>query len=358
MNLYPEIRVRRPAPAVWLAGLFNWLLVAALIAALLAYSSEARAETPVCTGTDMVAEIRDGDPALYADIVAEAAAAENGDNLLWRIAPREAGQAPSFLFGTMHVTDPRVIDLPDAVRAAFEATDTVVIESTDVIDQAAMMAALAAEPELTMFTDGTTLRSLIPAGDLEMVEAHLRQRGMPLGSVNRMKPWMLAAIVALPSCELERKTRGEPILDLMLAADAQAAGKEVAGLESVSDQLGAMASLPMDLHIEGLVETLRLGDRMGDVLETMIVLYRTERIGMFWPFFRAVLPSGADCRSGYAAFEEIMVNARNRTMAEGAEPFLKNGGAFIAVGALHLPGPEGIVALLRAAGYEVTPEPL
>ena len=245
-----------------------------------------------------------------------------------------------------------------AVREAFEATDTVVIESTDVIDQAAMMAALAAEPELTMFTDGTTLRSLIPADDLDMVEARLRERGMPLASVNRMKPWMLAAIVALPACELERKTRGEPILDLMLAADAQAAGKELAGLESVSDQLGAMASLPMDLHVEGLVETLRLGDRMGDVLETMIVLYRTERIGMFWPFFRAVLPSGADGRAGYAAFEETMVNARNRTMVRGAEPFLKNGGAFIAVGALHLPGPEGLVALLRAAGYEVTPEPL
>lgn len=351
-------RADKSAFAVWLVGLFNWLLVAALLAGFLVYAFEARAETPVCTGADMMAEISDSDPALYAEIVAEAAGTENGDNLLWRIAPREEGGAPSFLFGTMHVTDARVVDLPDAVRAAFEGSDMVVIESTDVIDQRAMMAALAAEPELTMFTDATTLRSLIPADDVEMVEARLRERGMPLASVNRMKPWMLAAIIALPACEFDRKARGEPILDLMLAEDAQAAGKELAGLESVSDQLGAMASLPMDLHIEGLVETLRLGDRVDDVLETMIVLYRTERIGMFWPFFRAVLPSGADGRSGYAAFEETMVNARNHTMAEGVEPFLQRGGAFLAVGALHLPGPEGLVALLRDAGYEVTPEPL
>lgn len=345
--------------AVWAAGIFNWLLVAALLAAILVFAGEARAQAvPVCTGSDMVAEIRDGDPDLYAAIAAEAAETENGDNLLWRIAPRQAGGQPSFLFGTMHVTDPRVVDLPGAVRTAFEAADTVVIESTDVIDQAAMMAALAANPELTMFTDTTTLRSLIPAEDVEMVETRLRERGMPLASVNRMKPWMVSAIVALPSCEFERKARGEPILDLMLAEDAQAAGKELAGLETVSDQLGAMASLPLELHVEGLVETLRLGDRVDDVLETMIVLYRTERIGMFWPFFRAVLPSGADGRSGYASFEEIMVNARNRTMASGAEPFLQNGNAFIAVGALHLPGPQGIVALLREAGYELTPEPL
>ncbi|MGY6707705.1 MAG: TraB/GumN family protein [Rhizobiaceae bacterium] len=344
--------------AIWLAGIFNWLLVAALIAAFLAFSGEARAATPVCTGTDMVAEIRDSDPELFAAIEAEAAKTENGSNLLWRVAPRQEGGAPSFLFGTMHVTDPRVVDLPATVREAFAASDTVVIESTDVIDQAAMMSALAAEPELTMFTDATTLRSLIPGDDVEMVEARLRERGMPLSSVNRMKPWMLASIVALPSCEFERKVRGEPILDLMLAADARAAGKELAGLESVADQLGAMASLPMELHVEGLVETLRLGDRVADVLETMVVLYRAEQVGMFWPFFRAVLPSGADGRSGYAAFEEIMVNARNRTMAEGADQFLEEGGAFIAVGALHLPGPEGLVALLRAAGYDVTPEPL
>jgi len=233
----------------------------------------------------------------------------------------------------------------------------VVIESTDVLDQAAMMAALAANPELTMFTDATTLRSLIPADDLPMVEATLRARGLPLSTINRMKPWMVAAIVALPSCEFERKTAGEPILDLLIAQQAQSSGKELAGLETVTDQLGAMASLPMDLHVEGLVETLRLGDKIDDVLETMVTLYRSERIGMFWPFFRAVLPSG-EAGAGYADFEEIMINTRNRNMAASAEPFLQEGSAFIAVGALHLPGPEGLVALLRDAGYTVTPEPL
>lgn len=78
--------------AVWAAGIFNWLLVAALLAAILVFAGEARAQAvPVCTGSDMVAEIRDEDPDLYAAIAAEAAETENGDNLLWRIAPRQAG---------------------------------------------------------------------------------------------------------------------------------------------------------------------------------------------------------------------------------------------------------------------------
>ena len=115
-----------------------------------------------------------------------------------------------------------------------------------------------------------------------------------------------------------------------------------------------MASLPMDFHMKGLVETLKLGDRMDDVIETMIVLYEREDTGMFWPLFRAVLPSSDGDEAGYAAFEETMITSRNRTMAENAEPILAKGNAFIAVGALHLPGPEGLVELFRKAGYTVT----
>jgi uncharacterized protein YbaP (TraB family) len=113
-----------------------------------------------------------------------------------------------------------------------------------------------------------------------------------------------------------------------------------------------MASLPMKFHIEGLVETLKLGDRADDVIETMVGLYLAGDTGMFWPFFRAVLPGAG--QGGYAAFEQTMVTARNRTMAERALPFLEKGKAFIAVGALHLPGEAGIVELLRKDGYTVT----
>ena len=49
-------------------------------------------------------------------------------------------------------------------------------------------------------------------------------------------------------------------------------------------------------------------------------------------------------------------SSRNKTMAESAEPILAKGNAFIAVGALHLPGPDGLIELLRKAGYTVTAE--
>jgi len=165
---------------------------------------------------------------------------------------------------------------------------------------------------------------------------------------------MLSAMVALPACEMARKAGGAPVLDVKLAKQASAAGKQVAGLESVADQLRAMASLPMDFHIKGLVETLKLGDRMDDVVETMIVIYEKEATGMFWPLLRTVLPEGSGEGIGYAAFEEALITGRNHTMAENAAPLLRRGNAFVAVGALHLPGPEGLIELFRAAGYSVS----
>jgi uncharacterized protein YbaP (TraB family) len=315
-------------------------------------AGRAHAATPACTGSDLLATLEKNDPALLERIRREAAATKNGEGLLWKI---ERGvEAPSFLFGTMHMTDPRVTGLTQAAMHALEASGTLVIETTDVLDEARMMAALAAEPELMMFTDGTTLASLLSPGDAAIVASALEERGIPEDSVSRMKPWMLSGMVALPACEMARKAGGAPVLDVMLARQASAGGKDVEGLETIADQLRAMASLPMEFHIKGLVETLKLGERLNDVIETMIVLYEREATGMFWPLLRAVLPEGSGDAIGYAAFEEALITGRNRTMADGAEPLLRRGNAFIAVGALHLPGPEGLIELLRAAGYRVS----
>ena len=59
--------------------------------------------------------------------------------------------------------------------------------------------------------------------------------------------------------------------------------------------------------------------------------------------------------AGYADFEKTMITSRNGVMVRNAEPILAEGNAFIAVGALHLPGPDGVIELLRRDGYVVTP---
>ena len=355
MNRAIALADRAASLSLRLLGALNLLFLAIFYFALLfAVTQGNAAQETGCTGENMLAQLESDDPAKLKAIREEASIVENGNALLWRI--EAVGVAPSYLFGTMHVSDPRVVQLPEAARAAFEQAQTVVIETTDILDQQKMMAALLAQPDLMMFTDETTLFSLMSPGDRAMVEAALSARRVPPASVAKMKPWMIASMVALPACELARKAAGAPVLDALLAEQAEAAGKNVAGLESAIDQLSAMASLPLDFHVQGLVDTLALGDRMDDVIETMITLYLDGRTGMFWPFFREALPSSdSDGDGGFADFEERMVTARNHTMVEGAQPFIRDGAAFIAVGALHLPGPDGVVALLRKAGFTLEP---
>lgn len=280
----------RHAPlALKLLAAANILFFLTFLAFLVIATQRAQAqELPACTGEDLLAALAVDDPGALKKIEAEAAQTPNGKGLLWKI--EKDGLEPSFLFGTMHMTDPRVTELPPMARKAFDDSATVVIETTDVLDQAKMAQAMLAEPDLMMFTDDTTLISLLSAEDRAIVEAGLKERGILLSSVNKMKPWLISAMVALPACEIARKAAGAPVLDIKLAEDAKRASKNLDGLETVTDQLRAMASLPMEFHLQGLVETMRLGDKMDDVIETMIVLYEREDTGMFWPLFAPRFP--------------------------------------------------------------------
>lgn len=312
---------------------------------------------PSCGGDNILVELADTNPAMLEKINAEAAKVPFGQSLLFKL--EKAGQEPSYLFGTMHMTDPRVVSLPKAAQDAFDQTDTVAIESTEILDPVQAQVTLMSKPELTMFTGSDRLSDYLAEDDKQVLAEGLAQRGLQLALIDRMKPWLLSGMLALPECEFARKQAGEAFLDLALAQSAEAQGKTLVGLETLIEQFDAMASLPMKFHVQGLVDTIALGDQVDDVLETMIVLYTEGRIGTVWPMLRATSEqygtSSPEAAAGYAQFEETMVNTRNLTMLERSLPILEDGNAFIAVGALHLPGEKGLAQLYQNAGYTVTP---
>ena len=77
----------------------------------------------------------------------------------------------------------------------------------------------------------------------------------------------------MPMCEIERKNRKEKVLDYLLGSRAISEGKALIGLESVKEQIGAMASLTLEFHLKSLEETVKLGDKIDDMMETMVQLY-------------------------------------------------------------------------------------
>jgi uncharacterized protein len=346
---------RRPESALRWIAMANTLFFASFLAVLLLASPKANAQDVACTGENMVSALQRDDPAAYAKLEAEEAATPNSAHRLWKI--EKAGLDPSYLFGTMHMTDPRVIDLTPEAKAAYDSAGTVVIESTEILDPQIAAKAMLARPDLIMFTDATTLTSLLSKEDADKLNKGLTARGIPLATVNKMRPWMIASMIALPACEMKRKQGGAPFLDIKLAQDAKAAGKEIDGLETITEQLDAMNAVPLEMHVKSLVEVVALGSKMDDVMETMIALYAEGRPGLIMPFMKSLSAQGLTSISdeAYGDFEEIMIAARNKVMAQRGEKILAKGNAFIAVGALHLPGEKGLVELFKANGYTLTP---
>ncbi|MBB3594439.1 hypothetical protein FHX08_004843 [Rhizobium sp. BK529] len=336
---------------LWLFAAFHMLLVAALLSVVFSVTTADAAEDN-CTGANLLTELQQKDPARYADAVKEADATPNGKGIFWKI--EKPGLKASWLLGTMHVTDPRVLNLPPRAQTAHDGADTIIIESDEILDEKKATASLLMRPDLMMFTDGTTIEKLLSPEDYTRLETGLKQRGIPLSAVSRMRPWMIASAVALPACEIARKAKGGQFLDQKIAADAAAEGKQVKGLETLAEQLQAMAELPVEFHLKSLIETLELGARMNDVVETMTDIYLSGDIGMTMPMLKTVTPEGSDEDSDYAAFEQRVILDRNKVMAERATPILAHGNVFMAVGALHLPGKEGVIELLRQQGFTVT----
>ena len=113
--------------------------------------------------------------------------------------------------------------------------------------------------------------------------------------------------------------------------------------------------MPFDTQVANLKLTLAMSERTEDLNETLITLYREHRIGEVWPLTQALSSDKALARTVIDEFQLRLIDERNIRMRDRALPLLEKGNAFIAVGALHLPGDNGLVALFREAGYTVTP---
>jgi uncharacterized protein YbaP (TraB family) len=264
---------------------------------------------------------------------------------LWMIA----GETPSFLFGTVHLPDDRVLALPDVVEAAFEATDALYTEIP--MNPTTMLASLSA----MQLANGKTLSDVLPAELVTRAEAYLERRGLSIALFSRFKVAFFAAQLTLLD-ELENLATRQP-LDAVLFSRASEAGKEARALETVDEQLAifdafdekeAAAMLRMTLdYLEGLDADSR------SPTEELIELYlEGDGEALASKMYEYFDPKDAFTRK----FVDLAITQRNRRMAERIDEWTKKEPDrvhFFAVGALHYPMDVGLIELLRTRGYEI-----
>jgi len=258
--------------------------------------------------------------------------------LLWRIEPAD-GAAASYLFGTIHSEDPRVLALPAPVLAAFDAARVLVLEVVPEPDVLAdSMAAMT-------YQDGRTLADVVPDVVYQDSIRALAARGLPEQVVRSFKPWAVMTLLSMP----EAKT-GD-FLDMRLYQRAVAAQKPVRGLESMQEQLAVFEHLSLSDQVALLRLTLASQGEFPALFEALIKAYQQRDLGALLDINDGYLDD-ADSEL-MARFEDTLVAARNERMAQRIVPMIRDGAQFVAVGALHLPGPGGLLERLSAAGNRV-----
>ncbi|MEN8761299.1 MAG: TraB/GumN family protein [Thiogranum sp.] len=268
-----------------------------------------------------------------------AAAADSFDSgLLWKV--ERAGTTSSYLFGTMHSDDPGVVKLPEPVQRAFDQAQSLTLEV--VLDPQSLLSMTSA----LLMTGGNTLESVIGRRLYERTVAVMDTRGMPEMLVANMKPWAVAVILMTPP------GNNGVVLDHVLYQSAVATGKEVHGLETVAEQMGLFDDLSREDQITLLEDTLDNLDIMGQLLDEIQAAYLDRDLKRLLELNEASMRDSDPQLA--ATFNRKVIVERNHRMAERMQSRLSEGQQFIAVGALHLAGEEGLLKLLSQRGYRLS----
>jgi uncharacterized protein YbaP (TraB family) len=260
--------------------------------------------------------------------------------LLWRVS-RE-GVAPSYVFGTIHVADPRVLDLPGPVNRALARSKRYYTESFQGEREAARFF------EAAQFEDGRRLEPLIGAGAYAKVAAMLRERQVPDEVIARLKPWAALANFTVTPEDYEKIT-----LDQKLIGLARGQKLRVLGLEGIEEQISVFERIPLDTQVELLKHALDHRDELVAMIEPTIQAWMKRDLAGVHAASDRVAERYPEIARHYRVLFRRVVENRSVVMAHRLFMPLREGRAFVAVGANHLYGGEGILALIERQGYRV-----
>lgn len=259
--------------------------------------------------------------------------------LFWQIS--QPNLKPSYLFGTIHSSDPRVTQLPSLVQHRFEQADSVTLEiNINLSEMVTSLFSLYLSPE-------QTLDKLMDKKEYRQIIDTLQEYGMPEEVTKRLKPWATMMIISMP------KPQSGQVLDALLYQKAQSLQKSIYGLETVEEQLAVFEGFSLDEQLTLLKGTLSYIDEMPKIMEELHTLYLKRDLNQLLAYSQDYMQD--DVHSVLIeTFMRRLIDERNVRMVERMETRLQEGNAFIAVGALHLPGEQGILNLLEKAGYQVS----
>ncbi|HSH72478.1 MAG TPA: TraB/GumN family protein [Methylophilaceae bacterium] len=265
---------------------------------------------------------------------ANSTSAETG--LLWKLeAPN--GKV-SYLFGTMHSDDRRINNFSPEITQALSDSDVFMMEALPPRD-----------PSIFLMPEGKSLAEMLTEKEFDKVRELADFHSMHIEAAMRMKPWLLAVVFDLP------KPQTPYAQDVQLNTLAQDKGKDVLGLEDASEHFAALDSFTLEEQLVMLRAVLKRSQKEKERdFESLIKAYIKGDLAKIAALDDKITGSILP-KELWARMRTRLLDERNVRMTERIASIASERSAFIAVGASHLPGDNGLIANLKAAGYKVSP---
>jgi len=259
-------------------------------------------------------------------------------SLLWKIEGKSL-PTPSYLYGTIHLICPSDFLLSDTLKGCLKQTERLTLEID--MDDPGLMMAMAKSMGMPK---GKQLKQLLDSTDYVRLNQYFKDSvGLNIGPFERAKPFMLMSIL------LNRVLTCQPqSYELSLMGLAKKQKAEVVGLETVEEQMAVFDSIPYTEQAQMLVTLMDSLPQARREFGRMVEVYKRQDLA---GLYAMTLESEFDMEKNQA----VLLNNRNKRWIPIIEKQVSERPTFIAVGAAHLGGAEGVIALLREAGYRVSP---
>jgi uncharacterized protein len=259
---------------------------------------------------------------------------------IWEIQ----GEKISYVFGTIHIPDDRVLALPNVVTDALNKSDAVYIE----IDMSPENQVKLQKASVLSGTE--TLRDVLPAELLARAHKIIQTKGYPPKAFEKLKIWsFMSAILTLDYLKAMMTKTPQ---DLYFYKNGLERKKEVGGLETVEEQLGIFEGLSKEEQVQMLQETLD-GLEKGNSIQKVIDLYLAGDIKELSNEINKDMHKADDLSK---KLYRLALTERDARMAQRIESKIRDNPTkcyFFAVGAAHLAEKDNVIETLEKKGFKV-----
>ncbi len=265
---------------------------------------------------------------------------KSANALLWEISGKGI-KKPSYLFGTIHVLPKSEFFFTPEMKKAFLSSKELVME----IDMNISMSEQVQMMQAMMLPAGKSLADYMQADEYSKYISYLKD-SLKLSPLNLM---ILPKIKPLFSFSLilQDKLENPVSFEMYFQKLAKKHKMKISGLESLQEQMDIINSIPIEEQVRLLTDTTNYETDILKAYYQLIAIYKEQNI--------LQLSKEAADEKLIRKYSGRLIDKRNKYWISILEEKIKSHPCFIAVGAGHLSGKDGLINLIRLAGYEINP---